>query len=88
MSDDAFDAIIVAPNYRLNAFGFLCSKQMLEVANEDGGSCNLNLGFLDQRLAIEWVWRFIQIYGGDRTNMTLAGLSAGRVDQVVLNTSD
>lgn len=43
--------MIIAPAYRLNLFGFLACKELIE----EGGEGALNLGFWDQRLALEYV---------------------------------
>ncbi|KAL0946484.1 hypothetical protein HGRIS_012701 [Hohenbuehelia grisea] len=57
-------------NYRLNAFGFLASKEV----QEDGIT---NLGFHDQRLALKWVQKYISSFGGDPNQVTVWGHSAG-----------
>jgi acetylcholinesterase len=41
----------------------------------DGGTANV--GFFDQRLAIQWVNKFIHLFGGDPNQITLLGESAG-----------
>jgi acetylcholinesterase/cholinesterase len=56
----------VAINYRLGAFGFMASASM------DG-----NYGFLDQRLALQWVQRNIKNFGGNPDKVTIGGQSAG-----------
>jgi para-nitrobenzyl esterase len=66
--------IVVAPNYRLGAFGFL-GHDALAAENPDGTSGNY--GLLDQRAALEWVRDNIAEFGGDPDNVTLAGTSAG-----------
>lgn len=60
----------VSFNYRLGALGFLNSK----LTAKEGV---LNLGLHDQRLLLEWVQENIGIFGGDASNVTLVGLSAG-----------
>lgn len=60
--------ITVTFNYRLGAFGFLGS-QNLSLAG--------NYGFLDQRMAIQWVSNNIGAFGGDPGRITLAGDEAG-----------
>eukprot|EP01117_Protostelium_nocturnum_P012602 TRINITY_DN4637_c0_g1_i1.p1 TRINITY_DN4637_c0_g1~~TRINITY_DN4637_c0_g1_i1.p1 ORF type:complete len:543 (-),score=161.91 TRINITY_DN4637_c0_g1_i1:33-1661(-) len=62
----------VAMNYRLNAFGFLCSKEMAQ-----SGVCNL--GLRDQRLALKWVKKYISYFGGDPDKVTIYGESAGGI---------
>lgn len=64
--------ILVCPGYRLNMFGFLSCKELLE---EDPESSNF--GFWDQRAAIEWTFKNIEHFGGDPTKITVGGLSAG-----------
>ncbi|RDW93370.1 Carboxylic ester hydrolase [Aspergillus mulundensis] len=70
------DAIVVAIGYRLNVFGFLAGPDLLEDEDENGISAG-NFGLWDQRLAAEWVYENIGLFGGDRENITLAGRSAG-----------
>jgi carboxylesterase type B len=62
--------IAVAMNYRVGLFGFL--------ANEEGGAPG-NMGFKDQVLAFQWVKKHIAGFGGDPTNVTAAGESAGAI---------
>ncbi|QIX01173.1 hypothetical protein AMS68_006690 [Peltaster fructicola] len=76
LSETAFHCICVMPAYRLNAFGFLASHELAEEAkklNEPVG----NHGFWDQRLALEWTWKNISLFGGDHSRITVAGYSAG-----------
>lgn len=74
ISTGKLDAIFVAVSYRLNIFGFLSSKALLEESN---GQAAGNFGLWDQRLAMEWVYENIAAFGGDTSNITLAGRSAG-----------
>lgn len=64
--------ILVSAGYRLNMFGFLSCKELLE---EDPESANF--GFWDQRLALEWTYKYIKFFGGNPNQITFAGLSAG-----------
>ncbi|PQE13480.1 hypothetical protein CJF32_00005356 [Rutstroemia sp. NJR-2017a WRK4] len=63
---DQEDVIIVSVSYRLNIFGF--------PGNPLGRN---NLGLLDQRLAVEWVYNNIAAFGGDPSRISLFGESAG-----------
>ncbi|KAJ5580014.1 Triacylglycerol lipase (LipA) [Penicillium hispanicum] len=60
----------VSINYRLAAFGFLDSREV-----RDEG--NTNLALRDQRTAMRWVKRNIQVFGGDPDRITIWGESAG-----------
>ena len=76
-----FRAIFVAPTYRLNAFGFLASQELLSESSSssEGGKAPIvgNLGFWDQRLALDWTAGEIASYSGNPKNITVGGLSAG-----------
>ena len=60
--------IVVNTNYRLGTLGFLSG-----IDHEHRG----NFGVRDQQMAIEWVHRNIEYFGGDRDRITLFGCSAG-----------
>ena len=62
------DVILVTFNYRLSVFGFLSSGD-----NKIPG----NYGLWDQHMAIKWVHDNIEHFGGDTTNITIFGESAG-----------
>ncbi|OBZ65415.1 Lipase 1 [Grifola frondosa] len=64
--------IYVAMNYRLSALGFLGGKEV-----KDAGVGNL--GLHDQREALRWVQKYISLFGGDPTKVTIWGESAGAV---------
>ncbi|KAH8672772.1 carboxylesterase-like protein [Tricladium varicosporioides] len=63
------DHIVVQINYRLNIFGFPNSAGL--------DPSGLNLGIMDQRLALEWVRTNIASFGGDPSKIALWGQSAG-----------
>ena len=69
----AGDIIAVSFNYRLGALGFLPSKAVVK----DGGREALNLGLGDQRVALKWVERNIEAFGGDVRRVSVMGISAG-----------
>jgi carboxylesterase type B len=73
LHETACKAIIVTPGYRLNIFGFLASPELVDA----GCDVDANNGFWDQRLALEWTWQNISYFGGDASNITIGGYSAG-----------
>jgi carboxylesterase type B len=73
LSETACKAIVVTPAYRLNLLGFLASPE-LSGASPDFAA---NVGFWDQRLALEWTWQNISYFGGNASNITVGGYSAG-----------
>jgi para-nitrobenzyl esterase len=64
--------VYVSINYRLHALGFLYLDELFEGASSTG-----NLGILDQVRALEWVRDNIAAFGGDPSNVTIFGESAG-----------
>ncbi|KAI1455615.1 alpha/beta-hydrolase [Annulohypoxylon moriforme] len=62
--------IIVTIQYRLGAFGFLSSAELAE-------SGVPNAGIYDMQFALQWVQKYIHLFGGDSTQVTIAGQSAG-----------
>ena len=62
--------VIVQIQYRLGAFGFLSSA---EVAKHG----TLNPAVHDMRFALEWVQKYIGLFGGDPDQVTISGESAG-----------
>jgi carboxylesterase type B len=64
------DVILIAPNYRTNFFGF--PGQIPKVPAQER-----NLGFLDQRMALDWVQKNVAKFGGDPNKVTIFGESAG-----------
>ncbi|KAI9035116.1 putative carboxylesterase [Aspergillus affinis] len=77
------DYVVIYPNYRVNAFGFLPGK-----AIKDSSTADLNPGLLDQQYVLKWVQSHIHHFGGDPRNVTIWGQSAGGgsvVAQVLAN---
>jgi para-nitrobenzyl esterase len=64
--------VLVTINYRLNAFGFLRFDDLF-----DGFEGTGTLGIRDQIAALEWVRDNIANFGGDPSNVTIFGESAG-----------
>ncbi|OCK78526.1 alpha/beta-hydrolase [Lepidopterella palustris CBS 459.81] len=71
------DVIVVAANYRTNIFGFPHSNETV--------TTQWNVGFYDQRLALQWVQSNIAAFGGDPSKVTIFGESSGAtsVDRLV-----
>jgi carboxylesterase type B len=55
---------------QLGAFGFLASDEV----EKDGV---LNAGILDMEFALQWVQKNVEKFGGDATQVTITGESAG-----------
>lgn len=66
-------------NYRVGLGGFLASKDILEDMKKDGLEGVGNWGLTDQQTALEWVQRYITSFGGDKSNVTVFGLSGGGI---------
>ncbi|KAJ8480903.1 hypothetical protein ONZ45_g15494 [Pleurotus djamor] len=68
MSQGSVIAVVI--QYRLGVFGFLSSSEV----KADGA---LNAGLLDQEYALRWVQKNIGKFGGDASQVTIWGESAG-----------
>ncbi len=77
-------AVVVNMGYRLGVFGYLALE---ELAEESPNGTTGNYGLLDQIKALEWVRDNISSFGGDPSNVTLAGESAGSASVSALCTS-
>lgn len=62
------DVVVVSMNYRLGILGFM---------NANSPEAPGNAGLLDQNMALRWVRRNIEHFGGDAERVTLFGESAG-----------
>ncbi|KAK9378521.1 Carboxylesterase [Kockiozyma suomiensis] len=62
--------IYVSINYRLGAFGFLAGNEVKERKIT-------NVGLKDQRMALDWVQKYIGSFGGDAGQVAVMGQSAG-----------
>lgn len=60
------DVVFISVNYRLGIFGFSGIPGLSQ-----------NVGFLDQRLAVEWVRNNAEAFGGDPQRIMIFGHSAG-----------
>jgi para-nitrobenzyl esterase len=76
--------VLVSLNYRLGLFGFFSHP---ELTRESSHHASGNQGILDQIAALKWVRDNIAKFGGDPSNVTIFGESAGSLDVSVLMTS-
>jgi para-nitrobenzyl esterase len=82
---NATGAVIVTLNYRLGPFGFLSSAALRA---EDGAHPSAgNYGIEDQIAAFAWVKKNAAAFGGDASNVTIFGQSAGATSMLVHLTS-
>ena len=64
--------VYVQTNYRLGAFGFLAGPSFTLSPNTIP-----NAGLYDQLFALEWVQKYIRLFGGNKDEVTVLGVSAG-----------
>jgi len=68
--------VFVSFNYRLGRFGFFAHPALSAEARERGEPLG-NYGYLDQIAALQWIQDNIAAFGGDPSNVTVFGESAG-----------
>jgi para-nitrobenzyl esterase len=66
--------VFVSFNYRLGRFGFFAFPALTK---EDPNGLQGNYGYMDQIAALKWVQRNIEAFGGDPSQVTIFGESAG-----------
>jgi len=76
--------VVVTINYRLGALGFLAHPELSAESERDVSG---NYGMLDQIKALEWVRNNIAAFGGDPSQVTIFGESAGGASVAMLMTS-
>lgn len=67
-------AIMITIQYRLGVFGYFAHD---ELRNESPNHTTGNYGLLDQIFALNWINDNAANFGGDKTQITIAGESAG-----------
>jgi para-nitrobenzyl esterase len=65
------NVIVVSIAYRLGVFGFFSHPELMQ------NNASANFGLLDQIEALSWINKNIEQFGGDSSNITLFGESAG-----------
>ncbi len=78
------DVVYVSIAYRLGALGFMAHPELTAESHEHASA---NWGFLDQIAALEWIDRNIAQFGGDPSNVTIMGQSAGSMAVSLLQAS-
>lgn len=73
--------IVVSINYRLGVLGYLAHPGL---SAESPLGISGNYGLQDQIEALRWVQRNIEAFGGDPSNVTIAGESAGGLSVMYL----
>ena len=76
--------VVVSINYRLGVLGYLAHP---DLSAESPLGISGNYGLLDQIEALRWVQRNIGAFGGDPSNVTIAGQSAGGLSVLYLMAS-
>lgn len=71
--------VVVSANYRVGAFGYLATGRE---------GINGNFGLMDQVAALQWVQQNIAAVGGDPTQVTVFGESAGAMSIGLLLTTE
>jgi para-nitrobenzyl esterase len=66
--------VVVSMNYRLGIFGFFALKSL---ADESPHRAAGDYGLMDQTVALAWLKKNIAHFGGDPSNVTIFGESAG-----------
>ncbi|KAK9466131.1 Alpha/Beta hydrolase protein [Lipomyces arxii] len=70
--------ITVALQYRLGPLGFASSKELFEEAKKNGENPG-NFGLWDVILGFDWISKFISGFGGNDSDITAFGESAGSI---------
>lgn len=72
------DVMFASINYRVGPLGFM--------ARDDKGTGGMN-GILDLVLGIKWLYDNVEKFGGDKDEITIAGLSSGSIATCLLAAS-
>lgn len=83
MLAEKYNVVVVAINYRLGPLGWF-AHPALRGSGTTAEDRSGNFGTLDIIRALEWVQENVAAFGGDRTNITLFGESAGAFNTLTL----
>lgn len=75
--------VVVSINYRLGLLGFFSHPALREAARSELDKSS-NFGILDIVQSLKWIRENISAFGGDPSNVTLFGESAGAMNTVTL----
>ena len=70
----AREIVVVTFNYRVGRLGFFAHPALASGVPDEP---HVNFGYMDQLAALQWVQRNIGAFGGDPSNVTIAGQAAG-----------
>jgi para-nitrobenzyl esterase len=76
--------LVVTVNYRLGPWGFLAHPALRAESEHDSSG---NYGLLDKLASLRWVQNNIEAFGGDPSNVTIFGQSAGSMSVCALMAS-
>ena len=80
--------VVVTINYRLGLLGFLADEALYdERSGINKTSTTGNYGILDQMMALDWIKKNIDGFGGNPSQITVGGESAGGISVTILLTS-
>jgi len=77
------EMVVVSINYRLGLLGFFSHPALREAAQSELDKSS-NFGILDIVQSLKWIRENIAAFGGDPSNVTLFGESAGAMNTVTL----
>jgi len=77
------DVVVVVVQYRLGVLGWLSHPALRQSAG-DAADASGNFGTLDTIRALEWVQENVAVFGGDPSNVTVFGESAGGINVFAL----
>lgn len=78
--------VVVSVSYRIGVWGFFCHRSLRQKAENIWESTG-NYGLGDIVSSIRWVINNIEGFGGDPSNITLAGVSSGATNILALSAS-